>query len=169
MDRRSFCITGLAMAVGAALPGEARTEVADPGEVVRAIYRRVAAKRSEGGSFLIGTARARRAAFSRRTATLWEAVERKTKDEGGAVDFDVVTNSQDPAVTSARVVAEETGAERALVAATLVESRKRSVPADAVIRYVLVREGGSWLIDDIRGSVEGKPWSLLEILRLAGG
>jgi hypothetical protein len=29
-----------------------------------------------------------------------------------------------------------------------------------VLRYDLVRDGGHWKIDDIRGANDGKPWSM---------
>ena len=33
------------------------------------------------------------------------------------------------------------------------------------MRYDLVRERGAWKIDDIRGTVDGKEWSIRKLLR----
>jgi hypothetical protein len=40
----------------------------------------------------------------------------------------------------------------------------RKFSADATVHYDFVREGGQWKIDDIRGTAEGTPWSMREIL-----
>jgi len=37
-------------------------------------------------------------------------------------------------------------------------------PADQTIRYDLVREAGGWKIDEIKGAVDGKAWSLRAML-----
>jgi hypothetical protein len=33
------------------------------------------------------------------------------------------------------------------------------------VRYDLLRERGTWKIDDIRGTVDGKEWSIRKLLR----
>lgn len=40
----------------------------------------------------------------------------------------------------------------------------RANPADDVVRYDFVRDGGHWKIDDIRGATDGKPWSVRGLL-----
>ena len=37
-------------------------------------------------------------------------------------------------------------------------------PADQTMRYDFVREAGQWKIDDIRGSADGKPWTVCGML-----
>lgn len=164
-DRRA--VTGLLFG-GAALLAVSALEAAEAGpvEIITDIYRRASSgKGTEGGTFLIGTKRARRAAFSRRTADLWDAKERKTqKGDAGPMEFDPVSNSQDPDIRSFSVVAEEMAGDRARVAATIRGRTARPTKADETIRYLLVREGGRWLIDDIRGTAEGEGWSVRQIL-----
>ena len=37
--------------------------------------------------------------------------------------------------------------------------------SDNVIRYHLVQEGGAWKIDDVHSTIDGKPWSLRNLLK----
>ena len=81
------------------------------------------------------------------------------------VDFDPVTNSQDPDLKSFKVATEKLDADKASIAVTLEGHRgKREKPADAVIRYDFVREVGGWKIDDIKGSGDGEAWSIRAML-----
>jgi hypothetical protein len=41
---------------------------------------------------------------------------------------------------------------------------ERKHAADQVVRYDFVHEGDKWKIDDIRGAVDGTPWSVRELL-----
>ena len=82
------------------------------------------------------------------------------------MDFDPVTNSQDPDVKSFKVAAEKQEAGKATIAVT-IESHQREAranPADKTIRYDFVQEAGQWKIDDIKGAVDGSPWSVRALL-----
>jgi hypothetical protein len=79
----------------------------------------------------------------------------------GPPGFDPVSNSQDPLVRAPRVAVEKQDGRTATVAATF---RSHDNESDTV-RYDLVRERGAWKIDDIRGTVDGKEWSLRKLLR----
>ena len=69
-------------------------------------------------------------------------------------------------VKSFTVKVEREDATSATVAVTLVDPRgRRAVPADEVVRWDLVKEGGAWKADDLRGSVDGGPWSVRESLK----
>ena len=37
-------------------------------------------------------------------------------------------------------------------------------PVDQVVRYAFVRDGDARKIDDIRGSSDGEPWSIRDVL-----
>jgi hypothetical protein len=53
----------------------------------------------------------------------------------------------------------------ALIAVTITgRDASRVNAADAVIRYDFVRDGGHWKIDNIRGTEDGKQWSLRGML-----
>lgn len=110
---------------------------------------------------------------------LWswgDARTRQLKDELGALDFDIATNSQlgwdSFRGFAVNVVSQGDG--RAVVNARLKNApntSQRKFDSDNVIRYDLVQEGGAWRIDDVRSTADGKPWSLRELLKtyLKGG
>ena len=98
--------------------------------------------------------------LSKSLAALWTRADARTrKGDVGPVDFDPVTNSQDPDVVSFKVVAEKQEAEKSTIAVTIEGHHgPRAKPADQTMRYDFVREAGQWKIDDIKGSADGKPW-----------
>lgn len=153
----------LILLAGTLLP--AWGEASDPAAFVSEIYRRASAgKGDSGGQFLWLTRKARREAFTARTSGLWSRAEAATpKGDAGPMEFDPVTASQDPSLERATVRVETSGPDRATVAATLVGPGYK--PPGNVVRYDLVREGGAWRIDDIRGAIDAEPWSVRAILQ----
>ena len=136
--------------------------------IVTVIYTRVArGKGDDGGTFVIENKAAKAKYLSKSLIALWAKADARTrKGDGGSIGFDPVTNSQDPDVKSFKVVAEKQGADKATVAVT-IESHQRDAranQADKTIRYDFVREAGQWKIDDIRGAVDGSPWSVRALL-----
>lgn len=111
--------------------------------------------------------------FSRDVAALWrqcEASARKAKDEEGPVDFVIATNSQLDWSSfkgfTVSVVSQRDG--RAVVNARLQTAPNtvpRKIDSDNVVRYDLVQENQAWRIDDVSSTVDGKPWSLREMLK----
>lgn len=139
----------------------------DPVAVVKGIYTRAAKSKGEsGGDFVVGSSATRAIYLSASLVALWDKAEAQApKDEPGPVEFDPVSNSQDPDIKSFTVAGEKQSQDSATVAATIAGHHgKRTKAADNVIRYDFVRENGQWRIDDIRGSVEGDPWSIRGIL-----
>jgi len=102
------------------------------------------------------------------TAILTAIYGRVTKGKGdsGPVGFDPVTNSQDPDVKSFKVAAKKQAADRATMAVTIEAHRRdaRANAADKTVRYDFVLEAGQWKIDDIKGAVDGSPWSVRALL-----
>lgn len=141
----------------------------DPGRFVELIYAhgRVDAVWSQ---WLDGAKRG--AWVSHDLAALWgrcDASARKAKDELGALDFVIATNSQLDWSSfkgfAVKVVSQGEG--RAVVDARLTVAANTTPPkidSDNVIRYDLIQEGGGWKIDDAHSTVDGKPWSLREML-----
>jgi hypothetical protein len=81
------------------------------------------------------------------------------------VDFDPVTNSQDPDVKSFKVVVEKQEADKAVIAVTVDSHRgPPAKPTGQTIRYDFVREPGGWKIDEIKGALDGEAWSLRAII-----
>jgi hypothetical protein len=139
----------------------------DPVGIVTEIYTRVAkGKGDQGGGFVTDSKAAKAKYLSKPLVALWAKADAATpKDEVGAIDFDPVTNSQDPDVKSFTLATEKLDADKATIAVTLAGHRaERTNPADQVIRYEFVQEGDKWKIDDIKGAVDGKPWSIRALL-----
>ncbi|QDL97524.1 DUF3828 domain-containing protein [Rhodopseudomonas palustris] len=164
---RRFALALLAAA--SALPAAAlaqapaKTNATDPAALLTRLYA-AAAKDNAGGAF-VNNAKERAKYLSKSLALLWTRAEAKVPDgEIGPIDFDPVSNSQDPDIKSFAIKAQTQDDARATLAVALIGSQPRKVAADSVIRYELVRDGARWRIDDIRGSVEGQPWSVRQML-----
>jgi hypothetical protein len=122
-----------------------------------------------GATALLATVLPRHAAAADDPAGILTAIYTrvaKGKGDGGPVGFDPVTNSQDPDVKSFKVAAEKQAADKATVAVTIESHQQdsRANQADKTIRYDFVHEAGRWKIDDIKGAVDGGPWSVRALL-----
>jgi uncharacterized protein (DUF1501 family) len=163
--RRQLILSGAATLLAAILPRHAHA-ADDPTSILTAIYTRVIKGKDDGGgTFVIQTKAARAKYLSNALVELWAKADAR-KGDGGSVGFDPVTNSQDPDVKSFKIAAEKQGADTATMAVT-IEARQpdaRANPADKTIRYDFVLEAGQWKIDDIKGAVDGSPWSVRALL-----
>ncbi len=143
-----------------------------PAAPVTAIYQRVVASydgkqnNAENGTFIMKSDKARRRYFSARTAKLWREADRLTpKGDVDPLDFDPVTNSQDPLVRAFDTSIERQDAKSATVVVRISEKPgpiAQPAPRE-FIRYDMVLERGRWLIDDIRGTVD-TAWSVRKIM-----
>lgn len=98
--------------------------------VISAIYSQVSASNGDsGGQFIWLEPTDRRKYFSSRTVKLWRAADAATPDgDQGPIDFDPVTNSQDPQVKAFDVTIEKQDTGRATV---VVHISDGPGPADA--------------------------------------
>lgn len=169
IGRRDLVLSGTAALIAAALPSPAlaKPPADDPANVVTGIYTRASqGKGDSGGNFVVGNKVARSKYLSKSLAALWARAEARTrKGEAGPIDFDPVTNSQDPDVKSFRVTVEKQEGDKTAIAVTIEGHQgPRPKPADQTVRYHLVREEDQWKIDDIRGTADERPWSVRSIL-----
>ncbi len=164
LGRRAFLLSAAATLLAA---GASSAAQGDPLAIVSAIYAR--AIKEDGGNFLTLEHKDRIKYMSKSLVALWKKAEDNTPEGDVLIDADPVSNSQDPDIKSFTVKQERREANRATVAATFTESgeRGRKSTLDLTVRYDFVREGGRWLIDDIRGAVDVKPWSIRENLEHA--
>ena len=164
LTRRNLLAAAL---FAAATPAVAQAPTADdPATILTAIYTRAARGKGDGGAAFVTENKAAKAKYlSKALIALWAKADAHTpKGDVGPIDFDPVTNSQEPDVKSFRVDAERTEADKATLAVTITGHRNDRKPADQVVRYDFVREGGSWKIDDIKGSSDGEAWSMRKML-----
>jgi hypothetical protein len=174
ISRRTLISTALAGPLAGLLAGPSRRALAappsptDPLGIVNAIYARAAkGKGNGGGAFIIENKAAKAKYLSKSLIALWAQADAHTpKDDVGPIDFDPVTNSQEPDVKSFKAVAETLDADKAVIAVTLTgHGAAPSKPADQVIRYNFVRDNGQWKIDDISGASDGEAWSIRDLLK----
>lgn len=164
LSRRSFIAVSLLAGIRPAL---AQTPApADPVAILTAIYTRAAKGKGDGGAAFVTENKAARAKYlSKALVALWAKADAHTpKGDVGPIDFDPVTNSQEPDVKSFKVDAEKTEADKAALAVTITGHRNDRKPADQIVRYDFVREANSWKIDDIKGSSDGETWSIRKML-----
>jgi hypothetical protein len=169
INRRTLISTGIAGLFAGFTARAAFAEPAaagDPVAIVTAIYTRAAKGKGDGGGFVIESKAAKAKYLSKSLIALWAKADAHTpKGDVGPVDFDPVTNSQDPDVKSFKVDAEKLEAGRAAIAVTITGSQPRTKPADQIVHYDFVRDGARWKIDDIKGAADGAPWSIRGMLQ----
>jgi hypothetical protein len=139
----------------------------DPAAIVNAIYARAAKGKGDGGGgFIIENKAAKARYLSKALVALWAKADAHTpKGDVGPVDFDPVTNSQEPDVKSFTVTMEKREADKAIIAVTITgHGAPRAKPADNTIRYNFVHDDGQWRIDDISGTSDGEAWSIRGML-----
>src|SRR5215470_1184213 len=127
----------------------------DPVAIITAIYTRAAKGKGDGGGgFVVENKQAKARYLSKSLIGLWAKADAHTpKGDVGPIDFDPVTNSQDPDVKSFKVDAEKLEADKALIAVTITgHGATPRKAADQIVRYGFVRDGDKWKIDDIKGS-----------------
>jgi hypothetical protein len=170
ISRRALVSTGATALLAAAISRPALADPVtpdDPRTIINDIYTRVARGKGDGGGGFVTSSKSDRARnLSRSLAALWLKADAHTpKGDVGPVDFDPVTNSQEPDVKSFGMTTENFDSERATIAVTITgHHAARKNPADAVIRYDFIKDPVQWKIDDIRGAEDGKPWSLRGML-----
>ena len=76
------------------------------------------------------------------------------------IDFDVVSDSQDPDVHDLKITTESESAEKAVVVA---DFKSHDDTERTVLRYELVQEDGAWKIDDVAASGKSH-WRVSEII-----
>ena len=132
MTRRALVLTG-ATGVAAAISRAALAKPAsppnDPVAIVNAIYARAAKGRGDGGgAFIIENQVAKAKYLSKSLVELWAKADAHTpKGDVGPVDFDPVTNSQEPNVKSFKLVPEKLDPDKAVIA-VIIAGRARRAP-----------------------------------------
>ena len=97
---------------------------------------------------------------SRLQAELADMDKRTPAGDVPNLDFDVVSDSQDPDVQDLKIAAESESASEAVVVADF-KSHKETERSS--LRYELVREDGAWKIDDVEASGK-RHWRVSEII-----
>lgn len=152
MRRRTFLVlAGASLVAPSALAAEAT-----PVDVVTSLYRTYAGPK---GDYQNGSIEDKRvsALFTKSLNAALKAMDARSKKlDEPILDFDPVTNSQDPMVERLSIAPQSDG----VVAATFFSGEVKHV-----VRYVFVKQDGAWKIDDIAGGQGDDKWDLREIIK----
>jgi hypothetical protein len=139
---------------------------ASPPDIVAEVYRGSAGNADWDESF--AKAMGRKRPFSKKfDALLRGADARSRKVDEPWLDFDPVSNSQDPSIHGLKISVVSDSPDATTISA---EFRYDPGPASKVSRvtYDFVRENGAWALDDIKGDVQDSKdqnWSLRKMAR----
>ena len=134
-----------------------------PAQVVEAIYASAAAGlgASKPSAIFDDALRARYFASDVAAAVKADGEAAAAQGEMGALEFDPISASQDPAFDGLKVTSETSPSDRALVTATFKAIDGQPVSLD----YTLLQEQGAWRVADItKAAPDG--WSLRQMLSL---
>ncbi len=138
-----------------------------PEAFVASIYAHVTAGDGRTGGSEITDPVTRGRWFTRDLIAVWKVAEDKADKDGdiGPVDFDLLTDSQDPEVRRVSITPREVKPASAMVRVGLFAAKKAKAGEKpySVLEFVLLREGGAWRIDEVR-KVSGDPWSLRTLI-----
>jgi hypothetical protein len=98
--------------------------------------------------------------FTPRLVKLYRADQAGHKGEVPNLDFDFLSNSQDPEVSQVSAVATSQAADRQIITVRFLEMKEPQV-----LEFVFRRLDGTWLIDEVRCPMKGQEWTLSQILR----
>ena len=159
MGRRSLRLSTLILLAAAAVaaPGAAPAAgESSPAEVTTAIYAIYAGPK---GDYQAGNLDDKRVAayLSKSLRAALKAMEARSKKLNEPIlDFDPVTDSQDPQVEKLAIAAEGDAA----AVATFFSGEVKHV-----VRYSFVRDGDAWKVDDISGGAGDDKWDLRDIIK----
>jgi Protein of unknown function (DUF3828) len=154
----------LALALAAALalapPFASKAAERAPADIVADIYRIAAGPKGDYQTSGIEDPQVRKT-FTHRLLLAMDAMNRRSKKENEPIlDFDPITASQDPSVADLKIEPESGDLAHPVVDASFDQGAAER----AVVRYIFVREGAVWKLDDIAGGNGGNKWSLREII-----
>jgi Protein of unknown function (DUF3828) len=162
MQRRIFLAAVLA--AFCALPAIAEEQ--SPTQMIVEIYHIAAGPKGDyQAPSAIDDAKARQH-FTKSLLAAKKAMDLRSKKLNEPIlDFDPITNSQDPIVRNLAIAVETADAAKTIVAATFDSESK---PPRNVVRYIFVREANAWKIDDIAGENGDDKWDLRDLMNPKG-
>jgi hypothetical protein len=149
LDRRMMLASLLLLPLVA---GPALATDQQPSDFVAAIYRLAmgpSGDGSDGGSVFADAANSKRFLSRRLRAALKTMLKRTPKGAAPSLDFDPITNGNDPSVHDLHIKTESDTGTSAVVVADFLSHQDT---ARSVLRYFLVREKDGWKVDDIVAS-----------------
>jgi hypothetical protein len=152
--------------VAAALAGlcaaPANAEEQSPKDVVVEIYHVAAGPKGDYQAPSAFDDKQVRRHFTKSLVAAQKAMDLRSKKLNEPIlDFDPVTNSQDPSVRNLAIAAESADEAKTIIAASFDSQGDKP---HNVVRYIFTREGGAWRIDDVTGENGDDKWDLREVM-----
>ena len=130
---------------------------ADPAQFIESIYREAVAGTEPNWM----EPAPQRLYLSKSLNALWRKTDpRIVPGDEGPIDFDMIADTNGLSLKGFSLAVERRTASTATIAVTLAYDEEKPRPKPSVVRYDLIREGGSWKIDNIRG----RDWSARHML-----
>jgi hypothetical protein len=166
MNRRSWLRLLVASGAAIGLPAlaAAPTAIANPRDIVVEIYRISAGKDGNyRGPSAFSDKGVRSRYFSKSLLAAIVRMEKLSKQKNEPIlDFDPVTNSQDPDVKDLQIAVESETPSNVVVAARFLSFEEKE---PSIVRYDFIKDGGAWKIDDIHGEHGKDKWSLRDTIK----
>ncbi len=161
---RRMLLVGLAVSSTMAFAPALVAAPAQPREIVEQIYKFSAGPDGRyRGPSAFNDPGLRKRFFSRSFFAAVVKMEKLSKKRNEPIlDFDPVTNSQDPDVKELQIAVDSETPARIVVAA---QFRSFDDQEPSIVRYAFVTEAGAWKLDDIEGEHGKDKWSLREIIK----
>lgn len=157
-------LLGVAYFVASAAMAAPAKIVHEPVEIVTEIYRVAAgADGKYDGPSAVDDEALRKLYLSKSLVAALVAMEKRAKD-GPILDFDPISNSQDPSVKNLSITQESKTDAKAVVAAKFFSFEEKE---PSIVRYDFIKVGADWKIDDVEGQRGGDKtpaWSLRKII-----
>lgn len=137
----------------------------EPRAIVDQLYKISAGKDGKySGKSAFDQPAVRKRWFTKSLSAALDAMDRKSKRLNEPIlDFDPVTNSQDPDVKRLTLTDETATSLKSVVRATFYAFDE---PLPLNVRYIFVREGKSWKLDDMSGDRGGQDkWVLRAVIK----
>jgi hypothetical protein len=134
-----------------------------PSDVIAAIYRAAAGpggKYDDGTSVVFDPVTRRRFLSKKLQAEIGTMLKRTAKGDEPDLDFDPVCACNDPSVEDLKITSESETDTQAAVGVTFHAHDEKD---PIVLRYLLVKEGGVWKVDDIISTGKDK-WQVSKIV-----
>jgi hypothetical protein len=145
------------------MAGPAFSRDEPPSDFVAEIYRSAggpSADASDGASIFFDAANGKRFLSRGLRAALKSMLRRAPKGDAPSLDFDPITNGNDPSFHDLHIRTESENGARAVVIADFVSHQDT---VRTVLRYFLVRENGGWKVDDIVASGKNQ-WQVRKLI-----
>lgn len=154
----------LLIAITFAVAAPALATVEQPADIVAAIYKVSAGKKGDySGNSAFNDKSIRARYFSKGLMAAVMKMEKKSQATNEPIlDFDPVSDSQDPSVKRLKITLEGTDNTNSVVAASFYSFDNKE---PSIVRYFFIAESDGWRLDNMTGGTGDLKWSLRDLIK----